>query len=79
MEEGASYEEALSEAQELGLAERDPTADVEGYDAMAKAMILAGLVSAAATRRAGPAPRDRRDRLDADRGRELEQGSPASS
>jgi homoserine dehydrogenase len=44
MEEGASYEEALSEAQELGLAERDPTADVEGYDAMAKAMILAGLV-----------------------------------
>jgi Homoserine dehydrogenase len=28
----------------LGLAERDPTADVEGYDAMAKAMILAGLV-----------------------------------
>ena len=75
MEEGASYEEALSEAQELGLAERDPTADVEGYDAMAKAMILAGLVSAGSTRRAGRAPRDRRDRLDADRGRELEQGS----
>jgi homoserine dehydrogenase len=44
MEEGASYEDALSEAQDLGLAERDPTADVEGYDAMAKAMILAGLV-----------------------------------
>ena len=44
MEQGASYEDALTEAQDLGLAERDPTADVEGHDAMAKAMILAGLV-----------------------------------
>ncbi|MDQ3866287.1 MAG: homoserine dehydrogenase [Actinomycetota bacterium] len=44
MEEGASYEDALGAARELGLAERDPTADVEGFDAMAKAMILAGLV-----------------------------------
>lgn len=44
MEQSTSYEDALTEAQELGLAERDPTADVEGYDAMAKAMILAGLV-----------------------------------
>jgi homoserine dehydrogenase len=44
MEQGASYEDALTEAKGLGLAERDPTADVEGYDAMAKAMILAGLV-----------------------------------
>jgi homoserine dehydrogenase len=44
MEQGASYEDALTEAQHLGLAERDPIADVEGYDAMAKAMILAGLV-----------------------------------
>lgn len=44
MEGGASYEDALGQAQDLGLAERDPTADVEGYDAMAKAMILAGLV-----------------------------------
>jgi len=44
MEQGASYEDALTEAQDLGLAERDPAADVEGYDAMAKAMILAGLV-----------------------------------
>jgi homoserine dehydrogenase len=44
MEQGASYDDALAEAQGLGLAERDPTADVEGYDAMAKAMILAGLV-----------------------------------
>ena len=44
MEEGASYQGALGEARRLGLAERDPTADVEGYDAMAKTMILAGLV-----------------------------------
>jgi homoserine dehydrogenase len=44
MEEGSSYEEALAAAQAQGLAERDPTADVEGYDAMAKAMILAALV-----------------------------------
>jgi homoserine dehydrogenase len=44
MEAGASYEEALGAARELGLAERDPTADVEGFDAMAKAMILAALV-----------------------------------
>ena len=42
-EEGTSYAEALSEAQELGYAERDPTADVEGYDAGAKAAILATL------------------------------------
>jgi homoserine dehydrogenase len=41
--EGASYEAALSEAQRLGYAERDPTADVEGYDAGAKAAIMASL------------------------------------
>ena len=44
MAAGASYDDALAEAQKTGLAERDTTADVEGYDAMAKAMILAGLV-----------------------------------
>jgi homoserine dehydrogenase len=37
------YAEALAEAQALGLAERDPTADVSGDDAAAKAAILAGL------------------------------------
>src|SRR6202021_963747 len=42
-EQGADYAEALAEAQALGLAERDPTADVEGYDAAAKAAILAGV------------------------------------
>ena len=40
MEEGSSYEDALSTAQELGYAEPDPTNDVEGIDAMFKAMIL---------------------------------------
>ncbi len=41
MEEGESYGEALAEAQSLGFAERDPTADVEGFDASAKAAIIA--------------------------------------
>jgi len=40
---GSGFEEALSEAQELGYAEADPTADVEGFDAAAKAAILASL------------------------------------
>lgn len=40
-EEGWNYSEALAEAQSLGYAERDPTADVEGYDAGAKAAIIA--------------------------------------
>ncbi len=42
-EAGASYHDALSEAQGLGYAERDPTADVEGFDAAAKAAILASI------------------------------------
>ena len=42
-EEGVDYADALAEAQALGLAERDPTADVEGHDAAAKAAILAAL------------------------------------
>ena len=42
-EEGTGYAEALAEAQELGYAERDPTADVEGYDAGAKAAIIASI------------------------------------
>ena len=40
---GSGFSEALEEAQELGYAEADPTADVEGYDAAAKAAILASL------------------------------------
>src|SRR3954469_6626832 len=42
-EAGASYHDALAEAQSLGFAERDPTADVEGFDAGAKAAILASI------------------------------------
>ena len=41
--EGSSFEEVLAEAQRLGYAEEDPTADVEGLDAAAKAAILASL------------------------------------
>lgn len=40
---GAGYSEALDEATALGYAEADPTADVEGFDAAAKASILAGI------------------------------------
>ena len=42
-ENGAAFADALGEAQKLGFAEADPTADVEGIDAAAKAAILAGL------------------------------------
>ena len=44
MAAGLSYDEALAEAQRAGLAERDPSADVEGHDAVAKVMILSALV-----------------------------------
>ncbi|VXB07853.1 homoserine dehydrogenase [Arthrobacter sp. 9V] len=40
---GAQFSDALAEAQRLGYAEADPTADVEGHDAAAKAAILASL------------------------------------
>ena len=42
-QEGSSYEESLKEAQRLGYAEADPTADVEGYDAAYKLSILSSL------------------------------------
>jgi homoserine dehydrogenase len=42
-EEGAGYAEALAEAQRLGFAEPDPTADVEGLDAAAKLAIVASI------------------------------------
>lgn len=44
MSAGRDYAEALAEAQAQGFAETDPTADVEGYDAVAKIMILAALI-----------------------------------
>jgi homoserine dehydrogenase len=40
---GAGFTETLAEAQELGYAEPDPTADIEGFDAAAKAAILSSL------------------------------------
>ena len=42
-EEGAAYADVLAQAQDLGYAEADPTADVEGFDAASKAAILAEL------------------------------------
>lgn len=42
-ETGADYNDVLAEATRLGYAEADPTADVEGYDAAAKAAILASV------------------------------------
>jgi homoserine dehydrogenase len=44
MAQGRTYEDALAEAQAEGLAERDPAADVDGHDAVAKVMILSALV-----------------------------------
>ncbi len=43
MAAGREYADVLAEAQSLGYAEADPTADVEGYDALAKTLILAAL------------------------------------
>ena len=43
VKENVSFEEALLEAQRLGYAEKDPTADVEGHDACRKICILAAL------------------------------------
>ena len=42
-ERGSSLHDALARAQELGYAERDPTADIEGYDAAAKTAIIASM------------------------------------
>jgi homoserine dehydrogenase len=44
MSGGASYEEGVSEAQALGIAETDPTLDVDGWDAAAKAAIVANAI-----------------------------------
>ena len=43
--EGGSFDDALAEAQSLGYAEADPTADVDGLDAQRKTMILAAIAS----------------------------------
>jgi len=44
MDEGVAYERALEEAKAAGLAEPDPSEDVDGLDAVAKVMILSALV-----------------------------------
>ena len=44
MARGQAYSDALADAQQKGLAERDPSADVDGHDAVAKAMVLSALV-----------------------------------
>ncbi|MBU0528703.1 homoserine dehydrogenase [bacterium] len=44
MEKGMTYDNVLKKAQELGYAEADPTGDVEGFDAMAKVIILSNVV-----------------------------------
>lgn len=44
METGATYEDALADAQARGYAEADPTGDVEGHDAAGKVVILANLL-----------------------------------
>jgi homoserine dehydrogenase len=51
MEAGASYADALAEAQRLGYAEADPTADVEGHDALGKLLILSAVVMDAPLKR----------------------------
>jgi homoserine dehydrogenase len=42
--DGMEYDEALAQAQQLGYAEADPTADVEGFDAAAKVVILSNVL-----------------------------------
>jgi homoserine dehydrogenase len=49
-EDGANFADALAEAQRLGYAEADPTADVEGFDAAAKAAIIATIAFGAPVR-----------------------------
>jgi len=43
-EDGSEFEDVLKEAQELGYAEKDPTADIEGHDAQRKIAILTSLI-----------------------------------
>jgi homoserine dehydrogenase len=63
-DEGVGYAEVLAEAQELGYAEADPAADVEGGDAADKIAILAGLAYGGTVSRSGIAA-EGIDRLDA--------------
>jgi len=51
MEDEMAYEDALKQAQALGYAEADPTADVEGFDALGKVVILANVIMNAPLRK----------------------------
>ena len=66
---GAGFDEALAEATSLGYAEADPTADVDAFDAAAKAAILAGLAFHTRVTTVRRAPRGHRR---GDRGRHRE-------
>ncbi len=61
MEEGLEYEEALREAQDLGYAEADPTADVDGWDAAVKVAILGKILFGASLEVREIAPRGIRE------------------
>jgi homoserine dehydrogenase len=50
MESGATYADALAEAQRMGYAEADPTGDVEGFDAAGKVVIVANVILGASLR-----------------------------
>ena len=50
MENGMSYQDALQRAQQLGYAESDPAADVEGWDVAAKLLILANVMMGSSLR-----------------------------
>ena len=45
MEQGSAFQDVLKEAQDKGFAEKDPTADIEGYDACRKIAILTSLIA----------------------------------
>ncbi|MCP6720328.1 MAG: hypothetical protein KJI72_03380 [Patescibacteria group bacterium] len=47
LEEGKSFDEGAAKAQELGIAERDPSDDVDGYDTQKKLVILANVLMGA--------------------------------
>lgn len=68
--DGLEYDQALKLAQQLGYAEADPTADVEGFDAVAKVVILAnalmgGKITPAEVRRQGISHLRKKDILEA--------------
>ena len=73
MDQGESYPDALAGAQRAGLAERDPAADVDGHDSVAKLMILSALVFGRQLRREQVARRGIADitRTDIDEARGL--------